>query len=106
MARLSPFFPALVVFVGAVVVALGGFWASWRQSNFNMEIREKNEQIARLQYENASMITGGDSFALVHGFRMLGADGSDFNAHSVPDQLFAHSKHRQSGEVSPLRRWN
>jgi hypothetical protein len=87
MARLSPFFPAMVVFLGAVAVALGSIWASWRQSNFNMELREKNEQIARLQYENASMITGGDSFALVEGFQMSGADGSVLNAHSVPDRL-------------------
>jgi hypothetical protein len=60
MARLSPFFPAMVVFIGALFVAAGGFWASWRQSNFNIEIRDKNEEIARLQHENAATITGGD----------------------------------------------
>ena len=57
------FHPALVVFAGAVIVAFGTFWAAWRQSNFNAAIREKNEEIARLQHEAAAAITGGDSFA-------------------------------------------
>ena len=95
IARLSPFFPALVVFVGALVVAAGGFWASWRQSNFNAEIREKNEAIARLQLESANAITGGDSFAWAV-FQIFGADGSAVNANSMPDDLllapsFVHS---------------
>jgi hypothetical protein len=62
MPNLWPFFPAFLVFAGAILVALGSFWAAWRQSNFNAEIREKNEEIARLQRENANTITGGDSF--------------------------------------------
>jgi hypothetical protein len=62
MARLSPFFPAMVVFAGAVIVAIGGFWASYRQSNFNRDIRQKNEEIAQLQRENADAITGGDNY--------------------------------------------
>jgi len=86
MARLSPFFPAMVVFIGALFVAAGGFWASWRQSNFNLEIRDKNEEIARLQHENAGTITGGDSFAYA-GFRIFSSDGTIFNAHAIPDQL-------------------
>jgi hypothetical protein len=86
MTRLSPFFPAMVVFVGAVVVAAGGFWASWNQSKFNTEIREKNEEIARLQLESANAITGGDSFAWV-AFQIFGADGTAVNAYSMPDDL-------------------
>ena len=86
LARLSPFFPALLVFVGALFVAAGGFWASWRQSNFNMELRAKNEEISRLQGENANAITGGDSFAYA-GFQIFGMDGKAVNAHSMPDDL-------------------
>jgi hypothetical protein len=86
MARLSPFFPAMLVFIGALFVAAGGFWASWRQSNFNMEIRAKNDQIARLQQENANTITGGDSFAYA-GLEIYGVDGSSVNAHNMPDDL-------------------
>jgi hypothetical protein len=34
-----------------------------RQSKFNSELRLKNDEIIRLQQENAGAITGGDSFA-------------------------------------------
>jgi hypothetical protein len=57
------FAPALLVFGGAVLVALGGFWSSWRQSNFNTTLTEKNNEIAQLQLESANAITGGNSFA-------------------------------------------
>jgi hypothetical protein len=62
MPNLSQFYPALTVFAGALLVALGGFWASYRQSNFTAEIRAKNEEISRLQHEGTNTITGGDSF--------------------------------------------
>jgi hypothetical protein len=62
VSRLWPFAPAILIFVGALIVAIGGFWASFRQSNFNAELRQKNEEIARLQSENTGFITGGDSF--------------------------------------------
>jgi hypothetical protein len=86
IARVSPFFPAMLVFVGALFVAAGGFWAAWRQSNFNMEIREKNEEIARLQGESRNAITGGDSFAYAL-FQVFAADGSAVNAYAMPDDL-------------------
>lgn len=86
MARLSPFIPAMLVFVGAIIVAVGGFLASWRQSNFNAEIRNKNDEIAQLQRENVNAITGGDSFAWV-AFQIFGADGSAVNAHAMRDDL-------------------
>src|SRR5258708_39917263 len=57
------FAPALLVFGGAVLVALGGFWSSWRQSNFNNTLAEKNNEIAQLKLESANAITGGNSFA-------------------------------------------
>jgi hypothetical protein len=61
MARFASFYPALLIFLGAVLVAGGGFWASWRQTNFNSQLREKNEEIVRLQTEQSELITGGDS---------------------------------------------
>jgi hypothetical protein len=57
------FAPAILVFVGAVLVALGGFWSSWRQSTFNATLTEKNNEISQLQMESANAITGGNSFA-------------------------------------------
>jgi hypothetical protein len=55
--------PTLLVFGGAVLAALGGFWSSWRQSNFNTTLTEKNNEISQLQMESAKAITGGNSFA-------------------------------------------
>jgi hypothetical protein len=57
------FAPAILVWVGAVLVAFGTLWSSWRQSNFNATLTAKNSEIARLQLENANAITGGNSFA-------------------------------------------
>jgi hypothetical protein len=57
------FAPAILVFLGAVLVALGGFWSSWRQSTFNATLTQKNDEISRLQMESANAITGGNSFA-------------------------------------------
>ena len=57
-----PLAPAFVVALGAIFVAAGGFWAASRKSGFNAELREKNEEIARLQKANTGAITGGDSF--------------------------------------------
>lgn len=62
MLRLWPFAPAFVVFLGAILVAGGSFWAGFRQSNFNAEIRAKNEQIATLQQENIRILRGSDFF--------------------------------------------
>jgi hypothetical protein len=60
---LLQFAPALFVFSGAVLVAVGGFWSSWRQSTFNATLTQKNNEIAQLQLESANAITGGNSFA-------------------------------------------
>jgi hypothetical protein len=62
MLRLWPFAPAFVVLLGAIIVADGSFWAGFRQSNFNAEIRTKNEQIATSQQENIRILKGSDFF--------------------------------------------
>ena len=40
----------------------GAAWQSFRQSNYNREIKERNETIMRLQNNIISQVTGGDSF--------------------------------------------
>jgi hypothetical protein len=76
----------MLVFVGAVCVALGGFWASWRQSNFNQEIRIKNDEIASLQRDSSDAVIGGSSFAYI-AFRVFDRAGNMVNAHAMPDDL-------------------
>jgi hypothetical protein len=65
MLRLWPFLPAFVVLFGAILVAGGSFWAGFRQSNFNAEIRAKNEQITALQQENIRTLRGADFFYFI-----------------------------------------
>lgn len=80
--------PALITFVGAVISAIGGFWASsskpepariivvvglvisaigvlWasqQQASFNLNLLNKSEEIARLNQKLANSVSGGDSF--------------------------------------------
>lgn len=86
MERVWAFAPAITVFIGAVIVAGGSFWAAWRQSNFNVEIRAKNEAIIQAQTDNIASVTGGDSFAYVM-FQIAARDGSAVNAYAMPEQL-------------------
>jgi len=77
MLRLAwQFAPTILVFVGAVLVALGGLWASWRQSNFNAKLNQKNEEIIRLQHENVQAVTGGDSYCFME-FMSASSPGRD-----------------------------
>jgi hypothetical protein len=39
----------LLIFVGAICVALGSLWAASEQANFNAKLNEKNEQIIAIQ---------------------------------------------------------
>jgi hypothetical protein len=78
VARIWPLAPALVIAVGAVFVTFGGFWAAYRQSNFNAELRQKNEEVARL--------TGGDGFCWV-AFQVVDSQGQLVNGNSMPDDL-------------------
>jgi hypothetical protein len=78
LSRLWPLAPALVIAFGALLVTIGGFWAAYRQSHFNAELREKNEAISRL--------TGGDGFCWV-AFQIVDSQGQLVNAYSMPDDL-------------------
>lgn len=57
------FLPAVFIVAGGFLAAFGGFWQALRQSNFNSELRQKNDKIIELQQQSAGAITGGDSFA-------------------------------------------
>ena len=57
------FLPAIFIVAGAFLAAFGGFWQAVRQSQFNAELRQKNDKIIELQHQSAGAITGGDSFA-------------------------------------------
>jgi hypothetical protein len=78
IARIWPIAPAIVIAIGAIVVAFGGFWAAYRQTNFNAELRQKNEEIARL--------TGGDGFCWV-AFQVVDSQGQLVNGNNMPDDL-------------------
>ena len=62
MLRLWAFAPALVVFLGAVLVAGGSFWAAFRQSAFNAAITSKNDEITKLQQDNIKILKESDFF--------------------------------------------
>lgn len=68
--------PAILVLIGAVLSAVGGFWAASRQqraaiaaaeqrSEFERELRAKSDEIAALNRQIASSVTGGDSYPYV-----------------------------------------
>lgn len=57
--------PAIVIFIGAIIAALGAFWATQQQSKFEKELREKSDKIADLSAENSMFVTGGNSFCYV-----------------------------------------
>jgi hypothetical protein len=62
---LAPYYPALIILIGAIIVAFGGFWAAWRQTNFNARLNEKNNEIIALQDQQIQYVTGGDSYPLI-----------------------------------------
>ncbi len=52
----------IIVVVGVVISAIGAFWASQQQDSFNLNLLNKSEEIARLNQKLASLVSGGDSF--------------------------------------------
>ena len=57
--------PPGLIFIGVVLAAIGAFWASRQQTEFERHLRGKSDQIAELNREIANMVTGGDSFCYV-----------------------------------------
>lgn len=62
---LAPYYPAALILAGAIVVAVGGFWAGSRQANFNARLNEKNNEIMALQNQQIMAITGGDLYPYI-----------------------------------------
>jgi hypothetical protein len=52
--------PASVVVLGALVAASGALWASSERTRFERGLRERSDEIARLNREIAASVTGGD----------------------------------------------
>jgi len=50
--------PSVLIFIGALVAAIGGFWAQIRQTRFEREIRQETE-------DSLKTITGGDSYCFM-----------------------------------------
>lgn len=68
--------PMLVVMIGAILSAVGSLWFNARQNaeklsaskdreEFQTELKEKNEEIAKLNRKIAEAVTGGDSYCYV-----------------------------------------
>jgi hypothetical protein len=62
-----------LVLLGAILSAIGAFWASARQEKFNIdrlqyerELRSKSEEISELHKRIVAEITGGEGFCYVH----------------------------------------
>ena len=51
--------PTILVFVGALLSAVGAVWAGIDQNKNSRKLDEKNEEIARLSREIANSVTGG-----------------------------------------------
>src|SRR5918995_877733 len=54
--------PAVVVLIGAVITTAGAFLSSGERTRFEHDLRERSDEIARLNREIMHSVTGGDSF--------------------------------------------
>ncbi len=52
--------PTVLVFVGAIIVASGTFWAGYRQSKSSATIKAQSAKIIELQEESIKAIKGAD----------------------------------------------
>ena len=57
--------PAVVMLIGALISAAGAILAAQQQAISEKELRQKSDEIAELNRQIASSITGGDSFAYI-----------------------------------------
>jgi hypothetical protein len=55
--------PAWLMLLGALLSTAGAIWASQRQAASEEDLRNKSDEIARLNKQIAASVTGGDSFA-------------------------------------------
>ncbi len=63
--------PAGLIFIGVIITAIGAYWAAIKQSEFEHELRVRNDKIAELSQNAQNSVTGGDSFCYMR-FRDVG----------------------------------
>ena len=51
--------PTILIFIGAILAAVGAVWASIDQNKYNSKLNEKNEEIAELSRSIVDSVTGG-----------------------------------------------
>ena len=60
--------PATLIAIGAILTVIGAFWSNRQQTASERSLREKSEEIIRLNQEINNSIIGGDSFCYVSVF--------------------------------------
>ena len=55
-------YPVILVFIGAIIAAVGALWTSLQQAQFERELRAKSDEIAELNRTIVASVTGGNSF--------------------------------------------
>lgn len=58
--------PSSIALIGAVLVALGAFWSASQSHKFETEVKQKNEEIKKLNEYILSTVTGGNSFCVLN----------------------------------------
>ncbi len=100
------FNPQTLIFIGVILSAIGAFWASRQQTQFEHDLRKKSEEIAELNKEIENQVIGGKSFCYLSigsinnqkniGLLMVVHQGDhpvyDLNARIVDLQEFAKVK--------------
>ena len=64
--------PAIIIFIGLVLTAIGGIWSAHQQAISEKELNKKSDEIAELNKQIASSITGGDNFVDIYPIIDLG----------------------------------
>src|SRR5215208_3181445 len=68
--------PAVVVLVGAFITAVGALWSSGERTQFEHDLRDSSDEIARLNREIMHSVTGGDSWCRLLLFPSESVPGS------------------------------
>lgn len=63
---------AIIIFIGLVLTAIGGIWSAHQQAISEKELNKKSDEIAELNKQIASSITGGDNFVDIYPIIDLG----------------------------------
>lgn len=64
--------PGVIVFIGALLVAIGTLLGFYQQNQFEHVLRVKSEELAEAYNKIIPSITGGDGFCYVRAFKIEG----------------------------------